>query len=128
MIPSRFLKKFRELILPLCLGGTTALILLTAVPMRSGQNPPPPTNVEIPATPPAVNDQAALISPQQKEEPKKTHREKSKADAAELSALADKLSAELNKMNINVLSLDVIQKTKEIEELAKKIKGEAHEH
>ena len=46
------------------------------------------------------------------------------ADAAELSALADKLRDELKKTNVNVLPLPAIQKTQAMEKLAKKIKGE----
>lgn len=77
---------------------------------------------------PAVNCQTPPVIPKPKEEPKKTSREKAKSDAAELSTLADQLRDQLNKINVNVLSLDVIQKTEEIEKLAKQIKGEADEH
>jgi len=102
--------------------------LLAALSVRSAQNPAPPNNGAPLPPPAAVNDQAALTTPQQKGEPKKTHLEMTKADAAELSALADQLRDELNKMNVNVLPLDVIEKTQKVEKLAKKIKGEANGH
>jgi hypothetical protein len=122
------LLKWREFMFPLRAGGMASLILLAAVSVQSAQNPALPKNGEALSPPPAVNSQTALITPKPKEEPKKSSREKTKTDAADLSALADKLSTELSKMNINVLSLDVIKKTKEIEELAKKIREEANEH
>ena len=50
---------------------------------------------------------------------------KTKADVAELSALAEQLRNELQKTNVNVLSLNILQKSEAIEKLAKKIKGEA---
>jgi hypothetical protein len=103
-----------------------ALFLLTAVPTRSAQDSPPLKNGEALSSTSAVNDQAALTAPKQNGEPKKSKLEKTKTDAAELSALADKLRDELKKMNVNVFSLDVIQKTEEVEKLAKKIKGEAY--
>ena len=50
--------------------------------------------------------------------------EKSKSDAAELAALAKALREELNKPNVNVLSLEVINRAEKIEKLAKKIREE----
>ena len=86
-----------------------------AVPMNSMPEPPAST----------ASNQAAAAKPKQTE-PKVVPGERAKADAAELSALADQLRDQLKKMNVNVLSLDVIQKTEAIEKLAKKIKGEAN--
>jgi len=120
------LLKFRRFILPLGVGVVAALVLLTAVSVRSAQNPAPPKNAEALVPPSAVKDQATLITPKEKEEPKKSNLEKTRTDAAELSALADQLRDELNKMNANVLALDVIEKTQRLEKLAKKIKGEAN--
>ena len=128
MIRARPLLKFRGFILPLGVGVVAALVLLTTVSVRSAQNPAPPKNGEVLSSPSAVNDQAALTTPKEKEEPKKSNLEKTKTDAAELSALADQLRDELNKMNVNVLPLDVIEKTQKLEKLAKKIKGEANGH
>jgi len=64
--------------------------------------------------------------PKEKEEPKKSKLEKTRTDAAELSALADQLRDELKNMNVNVLPLDVLEKAQKLEKLAKKIKGEAN--
>jgi predicted mannosyl-3-phosphoglycerate phosphatase (HAD superfamily) len=80
------------------------------------------------SSPAAVNNGAAVTTPQQKEEPQKSNLEKTKTDAAELSALADQLRDELKKMNINVFSFKVIEETEKIEKLAKKIKEEANGH
>jgi len=126
MIRVRPLLKFRGFILPLGVGVVAALVLLATVPVRSAQNPAPPKNGEVLSPPPAVNDQAALSPPKQNGEPKKSNLEKTRTDAAELSALADQLRDELKKMNVNVLPLDVIDKTEKVEKLAKKVKGEAN--
>jgi hypothetical protein len=126
MIRTRPLTTFRGFTLPLGLGIVATFVLLTTVSMRSVQNPSPPNNGEVLSPSPAVNDQAALVTSKQQGEPKKSNLEKTRTDAAELSALADQLRDELKKMNVHVLSLDVIQKTEEVEKLAKKIKGEAN--
>ena len=126
MIRMRPLLKFRGFIIPWGMGVAATLVLLATVPVRSAQNPAAPKNGEALAPSRAVNDQAALITPKEKEESKKSNLEKTRSDAAELSALADQLSDELKKMNVNVLPLDVIEKTQKLEKLAKKIKGEAN--
>jgi hypothetical protein len=126
MIAARPLLKLRGFMLPLGMGVVAALVLLTTVSVWSAQNPAPPKNGEGLSPPSAVNDQAALITPKEKGEPKKSNLEKARTDAAELSALADQLRDELKKMNVNVLPLDVIEKTQKLEKLAKKIKGEAN--
>jgi hypothetical protein len=128
MIRTRPLRKFRGYILPLGVGVVAALVLLTTVSVRSAQNPAPPKNGEVASSPSAVNGQAALNTPTEKQEPKKSNLEKTKTDAAELSALADQLRDELNEMNVNILPLDVIEKTQRLEKLAKKIKGAANGH
>ena len=87
-----------------------------------------PKNSEALAAPEVVNEQPAPEPPKGKGEGKKSNLAKTKDDAAELSAVADQLRDELNKMNINVLSLDVIQKTEQLEKLAKKLKGDANKH
>jgi hypothetical protein len=120
------LLKFRGFTLRWGVGIAGALVLLTAVSLRGAQNPAPPKNGEALSSPPAVNDQAALITPKEKEGPKKSNLEKSKTDAAELSTLADQLRDELEKMNAYVLPLDVLEKTEKLEKLAKKIRGEAN--
>lgn len=126
MIRARPLLKFRGFILPLGVGVVAALVLLTTVSVRSAQNPGPPKNGQVLSSPSAMNDQAAQSTPKEKEEPKKSKLEKTKTDAAELSALADQLRDELKNMNVNILPLDVLDKTQKLEKLAKKIKGEAN--
>jgi ssRNA-specific RNase YbeY (16S rRNA maturation enzyme) len=126
MIRTRPLLTFRRLILPLGAGVAAALVLLTTLSLRSAQNPAPAKNGEVLSPPAAVNNQAALIAPKQNEEPKKSNLERTRTDAAELSALADQLRDELKKTNVNVLPLDVLEKTEKLEKLAKKIKGEAN--
>jgi hypothetical protein len=118
--------KFRGFTLPLGVGVIAALVLLTTVSMRSAQNPGPPKNGEVLSSPSAVNGQAALITPKPKGDTEQSNLEKTRTDAAELCALADQIRDELNKMNVNVLPLDVIKKTVTVEKLAKKIKEEAN--
>lgn len=50
--------------------------------------------------------------------------EKSKRDAAELAVLASQLREELNKPNVNTLSLESVNRIERIEKLAKKIRDE----
>jgi len=126
MTPHRPSQKMRGFISRLGMGGVAALILLTAVSVRSAQSPAPPKNEEVPPPAAAVKNEAALTPSNPKGEPKNSNLEKTKADAAELSALADQLRDELKKMNANVFSLDIIEKTQKVEKLAKKIKGEAY--
>jgi len=128
MIRTRPLLTLRGFILSPGVGVVAALVLLTTLSVWSAQNPAPPKNGEVLSPPIAVNDQSALTTPKQNGGPKKSNLEKTKTDAAELSALADQLRDELNKMNANVLSLDVIEKTQRLEKLAKKIKEEANGH
>ena len=127
MIRARLLPKFRGFLFSGAIGVVAALGLLTAVSLRSQQSPDSPPNGAPFASPSAVSDQAALTASKPKSEPKKSKLEKTKTDAAQLSALADQLREEIDKMNVNVLSLNVIQKTEEVEKLARKIKGEAYE-
>ena len=123
---TRLLPKLRGFLFLLGAGVVAASVLMMPGPVRSAQDPAPAKNAEALPSPSPVHDQAALISIREKGEPNKSKLNKTKADAAELSALADQLRDELNKMNVNVFSLDVIQKTQEVEKLAKKIKGEAN--
>ena len=110
----------------MCAGVVTAWALLATVPAPSAQKPTPAKKTKALSSSSAVNDQAALSMPKEKEDSKKSNLEKSKADAAELSALADQLRDELKDMNVNILPLDVLEKTKKLENLARKIKGEAN--
>lgn len=76
----------------------------------------------------AAAKNATVTAPRQKKEPENPDLAKTRSEAAELSALADQLRDELNKMTVDVFSLDVLQKTEQAEKLAKKIKGEAAAH
>ncbi len=127
MTPPRPSQKMRGFMHRLGMGSVAAFILLTAVSLRSAQNPASPKSAEAVSPPLAANNQTAPNTPKPKEEPKKPVLDKRKTDAAELSALADQLRDQLNKTNVNILSLDILQKTEEIEKLAKKLKGEADE-
>ena len=120
------LLKFPRFTLRFGVGVVAALVLLATLSLLRAQNPGPPKNGEVLAPPSAANDQAGLIPPKAKGDAKSSNLEKTRSDAAELSALADQLRDELNKMNANVLPLDVIKKTVMVEKLAKKIKEDAH--
>ncbi len=120
--------KFRGFLISPCLVVVATLILLATVRLQSAQNPVPTKTGEAAAPPSALNDQPTASTPKEKEESKKSSAGKTETDAAELSALADQLRDELNKLNVNVLPLDVLAKTQKLEKLAKKIKGEAYEH
>ncbi len=126
MIRSHPLRELRRFVLPLSMWAVTVLVLLTTVLLWSAQNPAPPNNGKVQSPPVAMSNQAAMNAPKDREEPTKSNLEMTRSDAAELSALAEQLRDELNKTNVNVLSLDIIEKTKKVEKLAKKIKGEAH--
>jgi hypothetical protein len=65
-----------------------------------------------------------MLSPKQRLYIMRANFEKSKSDAAELAALAKALREELNKPNVNVLSLQVVNLAERIEKLAKKIREE----
>ncbi len=83
----------------------------SATPKRGTQEPSAPQH----------QSQTASAAPKS---PQASSHEIAKADAAELSALADQLRDQLQKMNINVFSLSVEKRTEAIEKLAKKIKDE----
>lgn len=98
--------------------------LLAQIPLQQQQNghqqlPPllDEARVPRPDTPPTLND---------KQEKRILHAnfEKSKRDAAELATLAKQLREELSKPNVDVLSLEVVNRADKIERLAKKIREE----
>lgn len=127
MTPDCLMPKFRGFVFSGAVGLVAALAFFTATLLRSAQRPNPSQNGAAFSEPSAGNEPAIANAAKPKAEPKKTKLEKTKADAAQLSALADQLRDEIDKMNVNVLSLDIIQKTEEVEKLAKKIKGEAYD-
>ena len=128
MNPTRRLGRLRECTLSVCMGGVGVLILLSAFSLPNAQNPTPPNKGEVAPSAPAVNNPSGLTTPPPQAEPEKSKHEKIKGDAAELSALADQLRDQIDKMNIHIFSLEVVQRTEAIEKLAKKIRVEADAH
>ena len=130
MVPTQLrLARLRGFIFPSGLLVAVSIVLLATASLWSAQNPatPKPGEALSPSIESgAVKNQAALTAPMPKAEAKLSNIEKTKSDVAELSALADQLRDEVKKMNPNVLSLDVIHKTEQVEKLARKIKGEAN--
>jgi hypothetical protein len=125
MIPTRLPATLCGFPLPKLAWPVGALILLSVAPVSVAQNPAVPKTGEPVSLSPAANAQAAVTAP--KQEPlKSSPGEQAKADVAELSDLADQLRDQLHRTDINILSLNIIQKTEAIEKLAKKIKGEAN--
>jgi hypothetical protein len=125
---SRFhaLRMLRPFALLVGAGIAISFIFLNTKVLRSMQNPALPVTEKALTSSPAASNGSAITTDTSAKDPKKARLEQTKSDAAELSALADQLREELGKMNANVLSLDVIQKTQKVERLAKKIKGEAN--
>ncbi len=126
MFRARPLHKLSGYVIPVGVGVGAALVLLAALAARSAQKSAAPPDGEVLSPPAAVKDRVALTPPDQKGEPKEPTLEKTRIEAAELSALADQLRDELNKMTFDVFSLDIVDKTEKIEKLAKKIKGDAN--
>ena len=117
-------RNIRSFILLVLAAVVIVLVSLDSSSLRSERNTLTPKNSqEVPNS--APNVATAPTVPKQKGEARKSNIEKTQDDAAALCALADQLRDELNKMNANVFSLDVIQKTEEVEKLVRKIKGEA---
>jgi hypothetical protein len=117
---------FRGLRLPVASGVAATLVLLATAPLWSAQNSTSSNPGEVLSPPTATKNMAAVTTTADKVQPGKTKLERTKNDAAELSALADQLRDELKKLNANVFSLDVFQKTEKVENLVKKIKEDAH--
>ena len=65
------------------------------------------------------------ITRKQRREIQKMRFEKMKKDADELATLADSLKGDVDKSNENILSLEIVEKAKKIEKLAKRIKNAA---
>ena len=107
----------------------TVIFLAPApVPAQSMQNEPIPSsqtggrrnNNVLPPLP----DETSPLSPKQKLNIMQSNFARSKTDAAELAALAKGLREELDKPNVNVLSLEVMNRVDRIQKLAKKIREE----
>jgi len=69
-------------------------------------------------------DNPPLLTNKQKKSIMRSNFEKSKRDAAELAALASQLREELDKPNVDTLSLEGMNRIEKIEKLAKKIRDE----
>jgi hypothetical protein len=124
MIPTRLPARLCKFPLLKLRWVIAALILLSVAPLSVAQNPALPKTVQPGSPPQAAKAQVAVTTPKQ-ESLRSLPREQVKADATELSDLADQLRDELHRTDINILSLNIIQKTEAIEKLTKKIKGEA---
>jgi hypothetical protein len=98
--------------------------------LQNTQTPaPPPNGNRIQSAIPgdsriSRNDVPEPLSARQKLSIMHANFEKSKSDAAELAALAKALHEELNKPNVNPLSLEVMSRAEKIEKLARKIRDE----
>jgi len=108
-------------------GILAATSLFSALGGRA-QNPAPPDGSPPGPSRTVVKELAAPPAAQHKGDDKESKLEKTKSDAAEISALADQIRDELSKVNVNVLPLDVIEKAAKVEQLARKIKEEARGH
>jgi hypothetical protein len=128
MIRFRALHKLRVIVISLSAGIFACIVLLAKAPAQSTPSAPPPDHGAVVSSGLDVGNEAAPPPTPPPAEPKKIKLNKTQTDAAELSALADQLRDELDKMNADVLSLDVIQKTEKVQSLARKLKGEANEH
>jgi hypothetical protein len=95
-----------------------------AAPGVTAGPPPPSPEAQLPL--PQINAEPNdKISRKQKRDLLKSNFEKMKQDVDELVDLAVSLQNDLDKTNENILSLDVLEKAKKIEKLAKKIKNAA---
>jgi len=124
MILSRPLYASGRLPLSATAAWVITFLLGATVLLGGPQNPPPPGENAAPA-PAAKNPKLTVLPLSTTTADNDSDLAATRAEAAELSALAGQLRDELNKMNFNVLALDVLQKTEKVERLAKKIKGEA---
>lgn len=109
-------------------GAILLLFLVTLFPLAevSGQDPQipqprvdPQLSPQREPTPSLSRDQAEQLKKQ-----RKAQREKQlKEDTDKLLQLATELKASVDKTNANILSLDVVKKSEQIEKLAKHIKS-----
>ena len=114
---------------PLSLGLLSALACFTPAP-AAAQSSVPASQAQsgshrkpFPADD-ARNDIPASMTAMQKQSLMRANFEKSKSDAEEMAALAKGLREVLDKPNVNVLSVEVINRAEKIEKLAKKIREE----
>ena len=98
-------------------GLVLVVLLCLASSAAPSQEPPPeerraePSDVRLPS------------GKMQKDEILKADHEKNLEDAAKLAKMAEDLRASLEKTDHNVLSVDLLKQTEEIEKLAKRIRS-----
>ena len=131
MFQTHRLVRFPKFIVPLGWAVCAILIFTSAAPSGMGGAPADPQDLDRHTqrvqTPPTdvTTTPTSTLTPKQKQALMKSNFEKTKDDASELADIANGLRDQLDKTNINVLSIDVIHKAEKIEKLAKKIKEEA---
>lgn len=131
MFRTHRLVRFRRFIVPLGWLVCALLIFTNAAPSGMGGVPADPQDMDrrtqrAPGPPTDVTTNPnSTLTPKQKQALMKSNFEKTKDDASELADIANGLRDQLDKTNINVLSIDIIHKAEKIEKLAKKIKEEA---
>lgn len=101
-------------------------LVCPAIAQQGDSLPPPPVAGGAPAADPSVAGPGISVPPsiryhQQKMLAEKGEREL-KQETTQLLQLAQQLKASVDKTNRDVLSIEVIKKTKEIEKLAKQIR------
>jgi hypothetical protein len=126
MMLSHWFARQRGVVLPWGLLIAVACLAPVPAPAQSIQDQPIPSTQTgghrmLPTLP---DDNTPSLSPKQKLNIMQSNFARSKTDAAELAALAKGLREELDKPNVNVLSLEVINRAEKIEKLAKKIREE----
>ncbi len=90
------------------------VVLVVSVWAQQAQPGPP-----LPASTPAAQSKpAAPVDPK---------KEQLKADSAKLAKAAAELKAMLNKTDVNTMSLEVIKKAQEVQQLAKQVQKEMKE-
>lgn len=105
----------------------TGLLLVPSANAQQGGVPPlPPAASGAPVQDPSAGIPGPALPPSIRYHQQKMLAEKGekelKADTAQLLKLAQQLKASVDKTDRNVLSIEVIKKTKEIEKLAKEIR------
>lgn len=101
------------------LWAQAAAALQTPDASTPGSPPFPSSN------PPLFPNNKSTITQKQQNAINKENFKKAKKDAEKLSALADSLKKEIQSSNANIMSIDIVSKTNQIEKLAKKIKEES---
>ncbi len=99
---------------------TSRILLLLSLALACTAQQGPPENPIPPETPPEVRLPNGKL---QREEMLKADYKKNLEDARAMSKLADQLKTDLEKSDYNILSVDTLKKTEDIDRLAKRIRG-----